>query len=190
MNGLISYNTLNNMPFAEALEKIAKSGKLNFGSMTVDQLAVGTAIPVLKTYEGWQQQLFGYGAYIFFDGDMPVYVGKAKDFLHRFNSMRFFDGRPAWAFNELPRKLAEIKLCNRDLAFNKESFHQQVMPEVERLNLIRINLSESNMPMKKMARLENLLRKGFADTPYGSLYNGLPNAAHYDNNKTLEQLMK
>ena len=74
MNGLISYNTLNNMPFAEALEKIVKSGKLNFASMTVDQLAVCTAIPVLKTYEGWQQQLFGCGVYFFFDGEVPVYV--------------------------------------------------------------------------------------------------------------------
>ncbi|HRE97991.1 MAG TPA: hypothetical protein PK637_14570, partial [Flavobacteriales bacterium] len=66
---------------------IAANSKLVYGKITLDQLQVSGKIGAKLLHEKWEHEFFGYGAYVFFDGDTPIYVGKAKsNFKHRFQS--------------------------------------------------------------------------------------------------------
>jgi hypothetical protein len=186
MKGLIEYSDLGSKTLAATLQMILSSPKLNYGEMSYANLQVG-AIPNNKITEEWESKVFGYGVYVVFDDVIPVYVGMSDtNFKHRFQSHRFFDGRPHFGFNKLARKIAEIKFQDINLAMNKDSFYGAVMSEMNKLNVVRINLSESNVPASKCSRIENLLRKSFSST----IYNPLKSVRGFDLNAQMNELIK
>jgi hypothetical protein len=184
--GLIEYGDIKDKPFKLVLNEVLKSSKLNYGNLNVMDLQL-RKLPAIKIHQKWEHEVFGFGVYIFFDDKVPVYAGKAdSNFKHRFQSHRYFDGRLKYAFNELARKTAVNKLGSLDLALKKDSFYGIVIPEVEKFDVVRINLLGSGLSNKKCSRLENLFRKGY----YETLYNGMSVVKEYNAEKNLSDLMK
>lgn len=185
MKGLIEYNHRSNKTLGNALKEIQNAKKLNYGTMTYVDLQIGN-IPKLTITKEWESEVFGFGIYVFFHNNKPVYVGKAdSNFKHRFQSHRHFDGRPEYAFNKLARKIAEIQLGDENLAMNKPDFYEIVLPEMDKLNLVRINFKNNLIEKNKCSRLENLLRKGFAET----IYNPIKNVRGYNAEEKIKNLM-
>ncbi|HBI01387.1 MAG TPA: hypothetical protein PLR45_06470 [Flavobacteriales bacterium] len=190
MNGLIQYNKISTLPMEKIPAYIAANSKLVYGKITLDQLQVSGKIGAKLLHEKWEHEFFGYGAYVFFDGDTPIYVGKAKsNFKHRFQSHKHFDRRPEYAFNDFARMYAEKKLNNILYAFIRQTFYTHVINELDKLHVVRINLSSSSYGQDKAQRLEDLLNKSISDAYPGCLINAISIPARYSEKLKLDELM-
>lgn len=188
-NGLIYYKEIEELHPAEVVSYINKGTRLNYGSLTISELQIVKELDINIT-ENWPRMIFGYGVYIMFDGNSPVYIGKANsNFLHRFSSHQSFDGREHYGFNMLARKAAEVKMQDRSAALNKELFSTKVIPMVKTFDLIRINCLGSRVNSNQCGLLEKIVMKAY-ETSGVTLYNSIPrNIAKYDPSKTIKQLM-
>lgn len=190
MKGLIEYSDIENLPVGEIAAYIAAHSKLKYGDITYADLFFGS-VPAIKLMDStWEQHLFGYGAYVFFDDQIPVYVGKAvKNFKHRFESHRFFDPRPTFGFNKLAQYLAQKKLGNSQYATDNKLFEKHILPIFYELYVVRINLFGSPYTQSKSGRLENIVKKSINDAMPGMLYNGLSNISNYNPNYLLKDVI-
>jgi hypothetical protein len=187
--GLIHYNDIENLTLSETLIKINESEKIKYGHLTVNELQIAP-LPIVKIMKDWQKLTFGYGVYILFDKDIPVYIGKAtSSFLHRFLSHCCFDGRKAYGFNELARKISENKLGDISAAFDKSLFESEVIPLINELSIVRINCLGSSIDDKKCSRLERIIMKGYEEKGV-RLFNSVPKTLReFNSTKTLKQLI-
>lgn len=192
MKSLIHYQEIKELKNSELLMFLADRKKLKFGDITFTDLQINSPaiLPNKKiTDKNWEQSLFGYGVYVVFDATKPIYAGKViKHFLHRFLSHRTFDGRKEYAFNELARQVAKNKLKNINLALNKKSFENKVIPEMEKLFIVWVNCYNV-LTTKQCDRLERILRKGLHNPPINILYNGLRTFKGYDSDKTIHETL-
>ncbi len=188
--GLINYVEIENFLPRQAIDYIQNFSKLNYGTLSVDELQINTHLPAIKIAEQWQKAIFGYGVYVMFDNNVPVYVGKAdSNFIHRFQSHRQFDGRKDYSFNKLARKAAEIIINDAKAAFDKERFYSEVIPLIEKFEMVRINCLDNGVNEKECDRLERILMKAYEEKGI-LLYNSVPKIVRgYDTNKTIKNLM-
>lgn len=186
MNGVLEFSDLEEKKFAEVRNSILNEARLLYGDLTYANIKIND-LPDLALYNpDWEKHVFGYGVYIFFNQGLPVYMGVAdKNFKHRFQSHRAFDGRPEWAYNKLARLVAEKLLCNADLAMNKDCFYEKVIPRFEKLEVLRINFLGTGKLKKDLVRLESILKYAFKDTAW----NGKNYVSGYSSESTLKSLM-
>jgi hypothetical protein len=88
----------------EGITTIRNGSRIRFGNITLADLLVRGSITDLKLSDHLDPSSYGIGVYVFFDGDVPVYVGKAYNFLHRLTSHRSTEPRPYWGRNALLKK--------------------------------------------------------------------------------------
>lgn len=190
MKGAIKFSEIAELSLGDLLLRLKSEPKVEYGNLTIIDLALTNTFPDKKFTEDWAKETFGYGVYAIYDATTPVYIGTAdKHFLHRFESHRRFDPRPEWGFNRWALKTAEIKLKNKELARKKDSFYSKVVPEMERFAVVRIIADKSFPNVKQFKRLERFIKKGFEQAGT-SLYNPeTRRVKKFDLNKTLLEII-
>ncbi|HRE97990.1 MAG TPA: hypothetical protein PK637_14565, partial [Flavobacteriales bacterium] len=84
---------------------------------------------------------------------------------------------------------AEKKLNNILYAFIRQTFYTHVINELDKLHVVRINLSSSSYGQDKAQRLEDLLNKSISDAYPGCLINAISIPARYSEKLKLDELM-
>lgn len=166
--GLLKYSEIINYPLTEIVILLAESSKLNYGSIKLTDLVINSKIEDLKISEYYSPQFFGKGIYIFFDGDIPVYVGKADNFLHRLSSHRIIDPRPNWGWNALLNKICVTRLGIVD--GHTVADYNTALEIMEKFQVIRI-LVDVEFSSNQLSKLERIIMKGIQHD-FGSLLNG------------------
>jgi hypothetical protein len=186
MSGIIALREILDDVPSTVESKILKTNRVLYGSLTYHSLKIGDIPDLPLTNPNWEKYVFGYGVYVFFRNNLPVYVGVAdKNFKHRFQSHRFFDGRPNWDWNKLARLTADHALNQENLAYDVDGFYEQVIPELDSFEVVRINCSREELSKAQLNAIERILKYLFQDT----LWNGNIKPKSYDNSRTLRSLV-
>ncbi|WP_266202856.1 hypothetical protein [Pontibacter kalidii] len=158
MNGVIPYSAIADLTVQEAAERIIASEKVRYGSLTMEDMVLNGNPGAIAFYDLHKEEYYGQGIYIMFDGNTPVYVGKAKKhFLHRFQSHLYYDPRPNWDWNKLVRSTANRKLSNYSGEYNYEEY-RQALDIVLSYNVIRLN-TFGVLEIGRLSRLESIIMK-------------------------------
>lgn len=158
MNGVIPYSAIADLTVQEAIEIIINSEKVRYGSLTMEDMVLEGNLGAIAFYNLHKEEYYGQGIYIMFDGNIPVYVGKAKKhFLHRFQSHLYYDPRPNWDWNKLVRSTANRKLPNYSGEYNKKEY-EQALDIVLSYNVIRLN-TFGTLEVGRLSRLESIIMR-------------------------------
>lgn len=181
--GLIHFDDIRTHSLADAIEIIMNAQKIKYGDITLDDLLITGSAGTLKLLDYNNPKHYGCGAYIFFDNDKPVYVGKAKNFLYRFSSHSIVDVRGEWGWNALLQKIC-IKYMRLPKPDHLPEHYTKALAIACDMQTLRIMVPDDVTPQK----LETILMKGIQQE-YESLLNGrIGKVSKAYMKQTLEQL--
>lgn len=157
MRGLIKYSDLLELSLNNAITTIRNNSRIKYGDLKLSDLLLNGVADDLKLSDYTNPSYYGIGVYIFFDGDIPVYVGKADNFLYRLSSHRITDPIPNWGWNALLQKV-----CATRLRINHNQTREDLMEAlniVESFCVVRLLLDIDNAK-QKLSRFERIIMKG------------------------------
>lgn len=155
--GLIFYSDVAELPLNDAIKAIRNSTRIRYGDMTLSDLLMTGSVADLKISDYLNPAYYGIGVYVFFDGDVPVYVGKADNFLQRLSSHRSIDPRPNWGWNALLQKVCATRL-NIVSDHTRENL-MDALTIVEDFGVVRVLLDKEDAK-QKLSRFERVIMKG------------------------------
>jgi hypothetical protein len=155
--GLLKYSDISNLQLSKVVNQIRDSSKIRYGDIKLSDLLLSVSVIDLKICDYDNRDYYGSGVYVFFDGDIPVYVGKADNFLQRLSTHRSVIPKPGWGWNSLLLKICITRLFIHT-NHTKENF-LEALAIVEKFKVIRI-LLDSEDARKHLVRFERILMKG------------------------------
>lgn len=165
--GLVLYSDLADLPLSEAIAVICNCTHIRYADMLLSDLLLTGAVDDLKLSDYLNPSYYGTGVYVFFDGDVPVYVDKAENFLHRLSSHRSIDPRPNWGWNALLQKV-----CAKRLYIESNHTRENLMDAltiVEGFGVVRVLLDREDA-IQKLSQFERLILKGI-NSKFNTLLN-------------------
>ena len=157
MRGLVKYSELAALSLREVVAVICDEERIRYGDLTLTDLLLEGTTSQIKVSDYQHPVHYGMGAYIFFDGDDPVYIGKAINFLLRLSSHRNIEIRPYWGWNVLLQRV-----CARRLNSYGEPAGEQMtaaLAIVEEFGIVRVLLDRPDA-REKLSRVERVIMKG------------------------------
>jgi hypothetical protein len=166
--GIIKYTDIANLPLKDAITIIRTSSRVRYGDVKLSDLLLNGSITDLKLSDFSLASNYGIGVYVFFDGDVPVYAGKADNFLHRLSSHRSIDPRPNWGWNALLQKICVDRM--NILRDHTPDNLMGALAIVENFGIVRVLLDVADAE-HKLSRFERIIMKGIKQQS-GTLLNG------------------
>lgn len=183
--GLIRFEDISKLSLADAIDILMRADKIKYSDITLDDLLLSGTAGTLKLKDYNHQKNYGGGVYIFFDNNKPVYVGKAKNFLHRFSSHSIVDVRPNWGWNALLQKIC-INYMLIPQPDHLPAHYTTALAIAGDMHTLRIIVPDDVKP----ERLETILMKGIQHQS-GTLMNGRIGKVNEKYvTRTLEQLIQ
>ncbi|HEY9178345.1 MAG TPA: GIY-YIG nuclease family protein [Flavipsychrobacter sp.] len=183
--GTILYSEICNEQLQDAISYIMQAEKLPYGNITLDDLLIKAQLSDLKIKDYYSAEYFGAGAYIFFDKGTPVYVGKAKNFLHRFTSHRSIDVRGHWGWNALLQKICINRLGYVNKTAHTRDYYAEALQEAEQYEIVRILRDDDSVDI---SMIEKVLMRGI--NHIHPLWNGRVKRVKHDYlQKTIAELI-
>ncbi|RZL05800.1 MAG: hypothetical protein EOO89_25545 [Pedobacter sp.] len=155
--GIIKFSDIADLPLDDAITAIRTSSRIRYGDIKISDLLLNGSITHLKLSDFSLASNYGIGVYVFFDGDVPVYAGKADNFLHRLSSHRSIDPRPNWGWNALLQKICATRM-NIVKDHTRENL-EGALAIVEAFGVVRIVL-DTDAAKQKLSRFERVIMKG------------------------------
>lgn len=190
MISCIEYNHISSLTLEETLERLIHSEKLKIGDACIDDFAINGSVGSMKINEFNYRSHFGYGVYVLFDNNEPVYVGMTADnFFHRILSHCNTNLQPFWGWNALLKKIASKLSNGKDQNKLTDTELKAAAEKLKTFQLARINVLIEAWNKPDCKKLEKLLMRGFKYKGY-ELYNTrFGHLNQTDLNKSLDRLM-
>jgi hypothetical protein len=188
MRGLIQFNDIKELTLNQVCDILTSFEKPLYGDLKLSDMIVGN-MSEINIFSWDHSNAFGYGVYIFYDGEMPLYVGKAvKHFLHRFLSNVHYDPRPEYGFNWMLKGINVRYLKGTYVEYTKDH-HIAALQKLNGFEVIRINGLNNGITVKQCDLLERIVNAGL-HTKYSSLINGSKTFTENQMNTPIFKLMK
>lgn len=169
--GFIKYSELADLSLQDAISRIRGVEGIRFGDLKVADLLLNGAIADMKLSDHIEPNCYGRGAYVFFDGQSPIYVGKADNFLSRLVGHRNTDPQLFWGFNALLKKVATVQL-KAGHSYTKEKL-MEALKIADGFDLVRVLLDRKDTG-EKLHRFERTIMKGMKYQSKTLLNDGIP----------------